>query len=77
MDEQFLQMNYEYYRIGHNQNQWTSQPLSYAEWKTKIQTCAVCPKCGGVPANTSSPSKLNWIPYAIGGFLVGIYTKKK
>ena len=71
MDEQYLQMQYEYYRIGYNQSKWEAPPLSYAEWKQKIQTCAVCPKCG------DAPSKLSWLPYAIGGLLVGLYLKKK
>lgn len=75
MDEQFLQQQYEYYRIGYSQgeNAWMSAPLSYAQWKQKIQTCEVCPKCGDAP----TPNKLSWLPYAIGGLLVGLYLKKK
>lgn len=69
MDEQFLQMQYEYYRKGEANN---PSPLSYAQWKNKVQTCAVCPSCGG----SNTPNKLSWLPYAIGGLLVGLYLKK-
>jgi hypothetical protein len=75
MDEQFLQMQYEYYRVGYGKsdNAWMSAPLSYAQWKEKVQSCPPCPQCGGGAVG----NKLNWIPYALGGLLVGLYLKKK
>jgi len=77
MDDQFLQQQYEYYRIAYNQseNAWMSAPLSYAQWKEKIQTCEVrsCPRCG----NSTDSNKLSWLPYAIGGLVIGLYLKRK